>query len=402
MNIEATDLSIAIPIMALLIEDNPGDAGLFREMLAEAQNTSFSLEYADRLSAGLERLALGGIDLLLLDLSLSDSQGLDTLVRARAQAPQTPIVVLSGLDDEALAVQAVRAGAQDYLVKGQADSRLLVRAMRYAIERKQAEEALRHYAAELQARNDELDAFAHTVAHDLKSPLGNILGYIDLLNEFHAEMSNAERQEHLDAVRWMGRKMTNIIDELLLLAEVGKVDVENRPLDMGCIVDNARQRLADLIERSHAEISLPPAWPEALGYAPWVEEVWVNYLSNGLKYGGRPPRLELGAACQADSMIRFWVRDNGRGLSPEEQAQLFTPFTRLSQVRASGHGLGLSIVRRIVDKLGGTVGVESEGVPGRGSIFIFALPAPTAVRPGRPPYRPAAAGIALHNSVGER
>jgi signal transduction histidine kinase len=103
-----------------------------------------------------------------------------------------------------------------------------------------------------------------------------------------------------------------------------------------------------------------------------LEEVWVNYLSNGLKYGGQPPRLELGAAVQADGLVRFWVRDNGPGLSPEAQTRLFTEFTRLDRTRAQGHGLGLSIVRRIMEKLSGQFGVESS--PGQGSLFYFSLP----------------------------
>jgi signal transduction histidine kinase len=130
--------------------------------------------------------------------------------------------------------------------------------------------------------------------------------------------------------------------------------------------------LAYEIERLQAEIILPVAWPMALGYGPWVEEVWVNYLGNALKYGGRPPRVELGARVQPGSMVRFWVRDNGPALTPEEQARLFTPFMRLDQVSAKGYGLGLSIARRIVEKLGGQVGVESE--VGKGSVFSFTLP----------------------------
>jgi two-component system sensor histidine kinase/response regulator len=121
-----------------------------------------------------------------------------------------------------------------------------------------------------------------------------------------------------------------------------------------------------------------------VGHGPWIEEVWANYISNALKYGGSPPRIELGADPPPPSppsggtegearMVRFWVRDNGPGLTPEEQARLFTPFTRLEQVRAKGHGLGLSIVRRIVEKLGGQVGVESE--VGQSSTFSFTLPA---------------------------
>jgi signal transduction histidine kinase len=138
------------------------------------------------------------------------------------------------------------------------------------------------------------------------------------------------------------------------------------------IVDAACQRLSALIEERTAEITLPEAWPTALGYGPWVQEVWVNYLSNALKYGGTPPVIELGASPQ-DGSIRFWVKDNGPGITAEDQARLFTPFTRIDQAAAQGHGLGLSIVHRIIEKLGGTVGVESE--VGAGSTFWFTLPA---------------------------
>jgi DNA-binding response OmpR family regulator len=137
-------------ISVLLIEDNPGDARLIREMLAEARGMCFDLECADRLSTGLERLAEGDMDVLLIDLGLPDSQGLDSLVRVQAQAPEVPIVVLSGLDDETLAVQAVEAGAQDYLVKGQVDSNPLARALRYAIERKRIEEERERLVRELE------------------------------------------------------------------------------------------------------------------------------------------------------------------------------------------------------------------------------------------------------------
>lgn len=110
-----------------------------------------------------------------------------------------------------------------------------------------------------------------------------------------------------------------------------------------------------------------------LGYAPWIEEVWANYLSNALKYAGRPARIELGSDILPDGCVRFWVRDNGDGIPPETQAQMFAPFTHLNQARATGHGLGLSIVRRIIEKLGGQVGVQSDGLPSHGSVFFFTL-----------------------------
>ena len=159
-----------------------------------------------------------------------------------------------------------------------------------------------------------------------------------------------------------------------MLASVRKMELRLELLDMEPLVDEACQRMAHVISQSEVEITLPPAWPKALGYGPWVVEIWANYISNGCKYGGKPPHLELGAEALEDAQVRFWVRDNGDGILPEDQARLFTPFTRISQARATGHGLGLSIVQRIAERLGGQVGVESEGVPGGGSLFYFTLP----------------------------
>jgi signal transduction histidine kinase len=249
-----------------------------------------------------------------------------------------------------------------------------------ALDNAELVDALRQHAAELQARNEELDAFAHTVAHDLQNPLGIIVGFARVLQTDYSGLSGQDLLRYLRLIAQNGQKMSNIIDELFLLASVRKREVKTSPLDMARIVAEAQGRLIDLAEQYRPEFVLPEAWPAALGYGPWVEEVWVNYLSNALKYGGRPPRIELGAdevsgTCESAThlMVRFWVRDNGAGLPPEEQARLFTPFTRLDQARARGHGLGLSIVRRIVEKLGGQVGVES--APGAGSTFWFTLPA---------------------------
>jgi signal transduction histidine kinase len=255
------------------------------------------------------------------------------------------------------------------------NARLYTAAQHELAERRRAEAALRQYADELEARNQELDAFAHTVAHDLKNPAALISGYAQLLEVELRGGAPEAANNCVDSILRSALKMHTIIDDLLLLAEVRKVDVARRPLDMASILAEAQRRVADTVAVSQAEIHMPERWPAALGYAPWVEEVWVNYLSNALKYGGRPPRVELGAAHDADGMVRFWVRDNGRGLTAEDQEHLFTPFTRLAQGGERGYGLGLSIVRRIVEKLGGQVRVTSTGVAGEGSEFSFTLPA---------------------------
>jgi signal transduction histidine kinase len=233
---------------------------------------------------------------------------------------------------------------------------------------------LTEFNVTLRSRNEELDAFAHTVAHDLKNPLGLVLGFAETLQFDYANLSDKGRMDYLQSISQSGRKMDSIIDELLLLASVRNIDAQISPVDMGSVVAEAGRRLTSLIEERQARIvwRAESEWPVALGYAPWIEEVWVNYLSNAIKYGGCPPRVELGAEMQTDGMVRFWVRDNGPGLAPEDQARLFTPFTRLDQVHVKGYGLGLSIVRRIIEKLGGQVGIESQ--VGHGSVFSFTLP----------------------------
>lgn len=263
--------------------------------------------------------------------------------------------------------------------------RLYEAAQRELAERRQLERALRqseraaHQRAEdLAARNAELDAFAHTVAHDLKAPLSLLLGYTSFIEA--GEVTGDETQLHacIHAIGESARKMGSIIDELLLLASVRKAEeVELQPLDMAAIVEAVLVRFSDVIEQQQVEVVLPPSWPIAWGYVPWVEEIWVNYFSNAIKYGGNPPRIEMGGYpvdSDGGPMARFWIRDNGDGLSPDEQARLFVPFERLRQARAQGHGLGLSIVRRIVERLGGEAGVESPAIPGQGCTFYFTLP----------------------------
>lgn len=228
--------------------------------------------------------------------------------------------------------------------------------------------------ADLEARNAELDAFAHTVAHDLKSPTSVILGYAEMLMQGHTDIPDGIQEKSLRTLAEYARKSSAIVDELLLLASTRQEEIEIYSLDMASIVAGAKERLLYMIEELGGEIVLPADWPVALGHGPWIEEVWVNYVNNALKYGGRPPRVELGYTAQPGSpTICFWVRDNGPGLSADEQVRVFTPFERLHQVRAEGHGLGLPIARRIVQRLGGEVGVACDAGPG--CTFYFTLPA---------------------------
>ncbi len=241
------------------------------------------------------------------------------------------------------------------------------------------DDQLRADAVMLQARNEELDSYAHTVAHNLKNPLSIIIAVADLINTV-TTLTPSELKDCLLQVKSTAFEMDDIIDNLLLLSEVRNAEVPLGPVDMTRAVERVRGRLGHMIKERHARVTSPPTWPAAIGYSPWIEEVWANYLSNAIKYGGRPPRVELGATTQ-QGMIRFWTHDHGPGIPAEMQKHLFLPFTQLGKVHKTGHGLGLSIVLHIVKKLGGEVGLESR--PGQGSLFYFTLPAVPANRKER-------------------
>ena len=164
---------ISAPIHVLLIEDNPGDARLLRALLQETASSQFELVHAERFSDALNRLSERRFDVVLLDLSLPDAQGLDTISRLGRQAEGTPIVILTGLNDEEIAIRALQQGAQDYLVKGQADGQLLARALRYSIERHKAEESLKARNRELMVLRKISEAILASL--DLNSVLEHIL-----------------------------------------------------------------------------------------------------------------------------------------------------------------------------------------------------------------------------------
>lgn len=322
-------------------------------------------------------------DIILLDIRLPGINGFETCRRLKAnvQTQDVPTIFITSQSNTVDKVRGFALGAVDYITKpiqleevvARLKTHLTIKSLQHTLEEQNLR--LQQEVAEREKLIEELDAFAHTVAHNLKDPLGVTVNYAQFIKGYHARLSAKDLEQYTDKIIVNGHKMADIIDELLLLASVRIEEVVPEPLDMAPIVAEAQGRLAHIIEETHAEIVVPNKWPVAWGYGPWVEEVWANYISNAIKYGGDPPRVKLGATSTPNRMIKFWVQDNGGGLSPEAQARLFVPFSRLNQNTAKGHGLGLSIVQRIVEKLGGEVGVESKSVSnGAGSVFSFSLP----------------------------
>ena len=368
----------------------------------------FKVEFV-RAFSGNEALVntlLHDFALAIIDIQMPEMDGYETveLMRQEEKTKLLPIIFVSAIyKDDFYVIKGIESGAYDFIskpivpeiLKGKVKVFLDIYTQQKEIERmnaelklditkrKKAEKTLKQHAQQLQERNEELDAFSHTVAHDLKNPLGAIMGFSEILFDDYSELSKDETLKYISIILKSSNKMQQIINSLLLLASVRTEEIKVEELDMHHIVSESLSRLAQMIEKSVAEIKPPDIWPIAVGYAPWIEEVWTNYLSNAIKYGGTPPHIEIGTDAGKsenvpEGMARFWIRDNGPGISAENQKLLFKKFERLEQAKTEGHGLGLSIVRRIIEKLGGEVGVESNLDSSdnfrEGSLFYFTLP----------------------------
>lgn len=357
-------------IRALLIEDNPGDARLIREYLrgVGAGQVRVELDTADRLSSGVERIGQGDIELVLLDLSLPDSSGLETFDAVHAAAPRVPVVVVSGLDDEGVAVRAVHRGAQDYLVKGQLDGATILRSMRYAIERQRLEAA----RADLERQRDE---FFSSVSHDLRTPVAAIKAAIGvvLANEPAGMPSSLHRL--LGNIDLAADELASLIEDLLEIArlQAHRVELWRSHVDIREVVARAVRAVEPLNQAraQHMSVALPeePVIMDVDGER--LGRVLRNLLTNAQKYGADGGIIHVSVRELADGAC-ISVRDDGPGMPLEEQAHIFERFYRGGRAKAPGTGLGLAIAKGLVELHGGELTVESS--PGQGATFSARIP----------------------------
>lgn len=226
----------------------------------------------------------------------------------------------------------------------------------------------------LEARNRDLNTFNHMVAHNLKSPLNGILGYNETLRDYYGDSLPADAHLLFDKITQASFKMSEIIDSLLMLAELGNRQIPRMKVDMAPIIKGVVTRYDDDLEKHGIEVVLQDTYPVVYGYAPWLEQAIANLISNAIKYIGKDnpqPRITIEASCRA-GQVRYQIIDNGLGISPDELNGMFEMYTRLHPGEAPGHGLGLSIVKRIIESMDGTLGIDSK--PGQGSTFWFEMP----------------------------
>ena len=343
--------------MVLVIEDDEA----VRQTLADMLDLNgYRSVLASNGTEGLAAARREIPSLIITDLAMPGMTGYELLeiIRTDPNLRTVPVIVISAKADRAATRRGMELGAADFITKPFTEG-----------------EVIHSIATRLERQElvDELDAFSHTVAHDLKNPLSTLSGWIELSLSLLGSADEATLRHHLTKALDSSRQLNGIIEGLLVLAGVRGQSVTPGPLDTAALVAEAIERLGHMLGTQPARIQKPVSWPAAVGYAPWIVEVWTNYIGNAVKYGGVNPQIVLGGEGSQDGRFaRFWVQDNGPGLDEAAQQMMFVPFTRISKVKARGHGLGLSIVRRIVEKLGGKVGVISE--PGAGARFWFELP----------------------------
>ncbi len=366
------------PTTILLIEDNPDDALLLEVTLADVGSASFDLIHAETLADGLRELAGGAQDVVLLDLSLPDSHGFDTFARAHAQSPGTPIIVLTGLDDEEMAVQAVQRGAQDYLSKNQLDGQLLVRSLRYAIERqnlvaelvRQSDELAR-VNEDLRRSNAELEQFAYVASHDLQEPLRMVSSYVEILAEEYSGRFDADADRFIGYVVDGATRMRGLIDDLLTYSRVGTQGKPFDTIDCNIVMERVLMDQAATLEECGARVTYTDL-PVVSGDDTQLAQLLQNLVSNALKYRRDVPPLVDVCAVEQRGSWAFSVSDNGIGIAPRHYERIFQMFQRLHhRSEYPGSGIGLAVCQKIVERHGGRIWVESE--LGKGSTFHFTI-----------------------------
>jgi signal transduction histidine kinase len=349
----------------LIIEDNPGDVRLLREMLMENGACQAELFIAQTMRDAVGCLGKHLVDIILLDLGLPDAEGLAAIRRTLVAAPGIPLVVLTGMDDEVLAAQSLQEGAQDYLIKGQIEPRALLRALRYATERKRLERLK--------------DEFVSTVSHELRTPLTSIAGSLGLLmaragDEMSEPVARLLRIAHSNCERLV-RLVNDILDIEKL--EAGRVSFDMKKVDVGSLVQQAVDAIKGFAGALGVSVRVETSG-DAVAYvradSDRFVQVMTNLLSNAVKF--TVPQSEVVAVIEKqEDTVRISVRDHGAGIPANFRSLIFERFAQADASNArqkGGTGLGLSIVKQVVGRLGGEVGFSD--ATGGGTIFYVELP----------------------------
>lgn len=365
-------------IRILLIEDDEEDYILLQKLLTKVPAARYELLWENTYEAGLAHMLKEDHDICLLDYLLGAYNGIALVKAARSQGYSRPIVLLTGAYEEEIDIQALQAGADDYISKGQVQGELLHRIIRYAIERKKTElEREKLLSEQLAARELEKkrNEFISMVVHELKTPLTSLKGYAQLLRKRYVAGVDDQAVRLATRMDAQINKLTGLVDDFLDVSRIaaGKLQFREEYFDFDVLVNEVIEELQPTTD--HHQICRVGTTNQTIwGDRMRIGQVITNFLSNAIKYAPETDRILVNTSSNGDT-VSLSVQDFGPGIPKNQQELIFTPFYRLDdalQRAASGLGLGLHIAAEIIRRQGGQIWLESD--EGQGATFGFTLP----------------------------
>jgi DNA-binding response OmpR family regulator len=354
----------------LVVDDNPTNIDVLHDFLSDL---GYEVLVAEDGTSALDRIRYVKPDLLLLDIMMPhlDGYGVAKILRENPATADIPVIYITALGSIEDKMKGFDTGAVDYITKPFQNQEVLARVRTHLALRRMRKD-LELNNEKLRTQNEALDAYARSVAHDLKNPLNLILNFARLIEE--ENVLAGVNAEDLRNIILSAERMNHIIHDLLLLAQMRQEEIHPVRVNMKAVIRHSLDRLHTDLHKVGAEVIEPARWPDCEGVASWLQAVWVNYMSNAIKYGGNPPKIELfwEKDPQRPGFLRYGVKDNGVGIPSGKEASVFEEFSRVGGEKTEGHGIGLSIVRRVVQRLDGNVGVYNLD-PGPGCAFYFSL-----------------------------
>lgn len=356
-----------MPLRVLIVDDNPDD----REALQRALSGMPEIDSpaSEALDAGTCQAALEAetsFDCILLDYSLPGRDGLKVLGEIIEQDPMAAVVMITGQGDQAIAVEAMKVGAQDYLTKELISPASLARAIANATERSRMQRMIRN-------QQESLQSFAQVIVHDLRAPLRSIQQAIGMLNEDLPKDVAAENSEMLDFVVQGAHRMDALIVALKSYTEVDATPPSFEPVDLRVLVEHTCSDLAATIADNGATVTCEPRLPAIFGNPPQLAQLLQNLIGNGIKYNRSDKPEVLISSSESNDSWMIGITDNGIGIEPAFLQKIFEPFQRLhADTEFEGTGLGLATCKKIAERHGGSLSCKSE--VGKGSVFTLLIP----------------------------